>query len=47
MITVILMLYTAVTNIIAIVGLGEDHAMLYTEEDEDKLEESKEDIENS
>ncbi|QHI36480.1 hypothetical protein IMCC3317_18430 [Kordia antarctica] len=47
MITVILMLYTAVTNIISIIGLGEDHDMLYTEDDEEKIEEGKEDIENS
>ncbi|EDP97933.1 hypothetical protein U8527_18240 [Kordia algicida OT-1] len=47
MITVILMLYRAVTNIIAIVGLDEDRNMLYTEDDEEKMEESKEDIENS
>ena len=47
MITVILMLYKAVTNIIAIIGLNQDRNMLYTEDDEKQLEDAKEDIEES
>ncbi|MBU2995410.1 hypothetical protein KO500_03155 [Cellulophaga baltica] len=46
MITVILMLYTAVTNLIAIIGLGEDHPMLSKEEADKKIENEKEKIEN-
>ena len=42
MITVILMLYNAVTNLIAIIGLGEDHPMLSDEEADEKIEEQKE-----
>ncbi len=35
MITVILMLYNAVTNLISIIGLGEDHAMISNDETKD------------
>lgn len=42
MITVILLLYNAVTNIIAIVGLGEDHELLSTEDAKDKIDDEKE-----
>lgn len=38
MITVILMLYTTVTNIINIVGLGKDHPLISKEEIEDEEE---------
>lgn len=38
MITVILMLYTTVTNIIHIVGLGKDHYLISDEEMEEKSE---------
>jgi len=44
MITVILMLYNAVTNLIAIVGLGEDHPMLSKEEADEKIEEQIEEM---
>lgn len=44
MITVILMLYTAVTNLIAIIGLGEDHPMLSKDEADEKIDEEKEKI---
>lgn len=46
MITVILMLYTAVTNLIAIIGLGEDHPMLSKEKADEKIEEEKETLES-
>jgi len=36
MVTVILLLYATVTNIIAIVGLGKDHKMIEDDENEDK-----------
>jgi len=38
MITVILMLYNAVTNLIAIIGLNANHPLLYNEEDEEEVE---------
>ncbi|WP_432410383.1 hypothetical protein [Rasiella sp. SM2506] len=41
MITVILMLYTTVTNIIHIVGLNEDHYLVSKEEIEEEEEEQK------
>ncbi|MHA7943994.1 hypothetical protein ACJOV8_013040 [Formosa sp. 3Alg 14/1] len=42
MITVILMLYNAVTNLIAIIGLGdEEHPLLSKEDADDKIEEEK------
>jgi len=44
MITVILMLYTAVTNLIAIIGLGEDHPMLSKKQTDKKIKEKKEEI---
>lgn len=40
MITVILMLYNAVTNLIAIVGLGEDHFLISEESAEESAEEA-------
>ena len=43
MVTVILLLYTTVTNIISIVGLGEDHYLI--NEDEVKQEEEEEEEE--
>ncbi|WP_046758921.1 hypothetical protein [Kordia jejudonensis] len=46
MITVILMLYNAVTNLIAIIGLGDDHHMLSDCEANEKIEEEKEDMQN-
>ncbi|MGY0392697.1 hypothetical protein ACW5R3_09110 [Bizionia sp. KMM 8389] len=46
MITVILMLYTAVTNLIAIIGLGKDHPLLSEEEAEEKIDEKKEALNN-
>ncbi len=46
MITVILMLYTAVTNLIAIVGLGQDHPLLSTEEADEKIDKKKEAMSN-
>lgn len=45
MITVVLMLYNAVTNLIAIIGLDEDHAILSKEEADDKIDEQKEEME--
>jgi len=42
MIVVVLMLYNAVTNLIAIIGLGEDHPMLSKDEAEEKIKEEKE-----
>lgn len=42
MITVILMLYNAVTNLIAIIGLGEDHHLLSDKEADEKIDEQKE-----
>lgn len=42
MITVVLLLYNAVTNLIAIVGLDKDHPLLTTEEAEEKIEDEKE-----
>ena len=47
MITVILMLYTAVTNLIAIIGLGEDHPMISKEEADKKIDEKKQEIKNA
>ncbi len=41
MITVILMLYNAITNLISIIGLGEDHAMISNDETKDQMEEDK------
>ncbi len=41
MITVILMLYNAVTNLISIVGLGKDHHLLSTDEAEKEIEDEK------
>ena len=38
MITVILMLYNAVTNLITIIGLNANHPLLYNEEDEEEVE---------
>lgn len=46
MITVILMLYNAVTNLIAIIGLGEDHPMLSKEDADEKIDEQKEKMED-
>ncbi|WP_178989353.1 hypothetical protein [Winogradskyella schleiferi] len=42
MITVILMLYNAVTNLIAIIGLGEDHPLISKDEVDGKIDEEKE-----
>ncbi|WP_179348770.1 hypothetical protein [Winogradskyella pacifica] len=42
MITVILMLYRAVTNLIAIIGLGKDHPMLSKDDLNDEIENEKE-----
>ncbi|QDO92591.1 hypothetical protein FNB79_00870 [Formosa sediminum] len=48
MITVIMMLYNAVTNLIAIIGLGEkDHPLLSKAETDEKIEEGKENIETN
>ncbi|MDN3492562.1 hypothetical protein [Winogradskyella bathintestinalis] len=44
MIGVILMLYNAVTNLIAIIGLDEDHPMLSNEEADEKIEEQKDEM---
>lgn len=41
MITVILMLYNEVTNLIAIIGFGKEHPMLSKEEADDKINEQK------
>lgn len=38
MITVMLMLYNAVTNLIAIIGLGEDHPMISKEDSDEKID---------
>ncbi len=46
MIMVILMLYKAVTNIIAIIGLEEDHPLLSKEEIDEKIDEKKEEMKN-
>lgn len=40
MVAVILMLYSTIQNIICIVGLGQDHSLIYTEEDEEEPDES-------
>ena len=42
MITVILMLYSTVTNIIKIVGLGQDHYLISEEEIEEEQEKKNE-----
>ena len=42
LITVILMLYRAVTNLIAIIGLGKDHPMLSKDDLNDEIENEKE-----
>ncbi|RXG14985.1 hypothetical protein DSM03_104143 [Leeuwenhoekiella aestuarii] len=42
MVTVVLLLYSTVTNIISIVGLGKDHYLISEEEIEEKEEEEKE-----
>jgi|AntDeeMinimDraft_5_1070356.scaffolds.fasta_scaffold00805_11 hypothetical protein len=42
MVTVILLLHTTVTNIIAIVGLGHDHSLISKEELEDEKDRKKE-----
>ncbi|MGB3606254.1 MAG: hypothetical protein WA775_14795 [Psychroserpens sp.] len=47
MITVVLMLYNAVTNLIAIIGLGDDHPLLSKEEAEEKIDEEKEKLNNT
>ncbi len=44
MITVILMLYTAVANLIAIIGLGEDHHLISKEEVDEKIDEQKDEM---
>ncbi|WP_178986863.1 hypothetical protein [Winogradskyella helgolandensis] len=44
MITVILMLYNAITNLIAIIGLGKDHPMLSKENIGEEIEKEKDDI---
>lgn len=43
MITVILMLYSTVTNIIHIVGLGEEHYLLSKDDDEEEEDKKEED----
>lgn len=44
MITVILMLYDSVTDLIAIIGLGKDHGKICDDEVEEKLNDGKEKI---
>ncbi|MBU2929425.1 hypothetical protein [Winogradskyella psychrotolerans] len=44
MITVILMLYRAITNLIAIIGLGKDHPMLSNEALDEEIEKEKEEM---
>lgn len=46
MITVILMLYNAVTTLIAIIGLEKDHPMLFKEEADKKLDKERDKLKN-
>ncbi|RCW91339.1 hypothetical protein [Winogradskyella arenosi] len=46
MITVILMLYSAITNLIAIIGLGKNHPMISEENLDKELEKEKSDLES-
>lgn len=48
LISVVLMLYNTVTNIIQIVGLGEEaHPLLYEEEEKEKSKDKKEELEST
>jgi len=44
MITVILMLYNAITNLIAIIGLSKDHPLLSKEEAKEKIDEQEKNL---
>jgi len=46
MIVVILMLYNAVTNLIAIIGLDKDNEIVHNEETKEELEDKKDEMKN-
>jgi len=43
-ITVILVLYNAVINLIAIIGLSQDHPLLFKEEAKEKIDEQEKNL---